>query len=166
MQSIRTVTTKIEQFFSIKNRPVTRSHSVRTSLSSSSERSLWNVPLCFLLRASRTLWKAVLTQQNDICSVILEWQNWGWLLQSHSSVLNCYIVIIYSSLVQKHKNGEQHLEIYLIPRSEINGLTILPIIFWRQVLVYRVWWQSHAGSSQNYCMKRMLKAITIQHMAT
>lgn len=47
MQSIRIVTTtKIEQFFfSNKNRPVTRrSHSVRTTFLSPSERRLWNPP--------------------------------------------------------------------------------------------------------------------------
>lgn len=46
MQSIRIVTTtKTEQFFSNKNRPVTRmSHSVRTTFLSPSEKSLWNPP--------------------------------------------------------------------------------------------------------------------------
>lgn len=66
-----------------------------------------------------------------------------------------------------NKNREQQLEIYLIQCSEIKGLIILSIIFWRySPFRIEIWQQLHSGIFPSYCMKRMLKAITIQHTAT
>ena len=125
-------------FFLNKNRPVARRyHSVKTLFWSPSQRSLLNLPLGFYFMHGEPYEKQ-------------SWHNRMTFAECNTGVreprLMATITFLcikllhlnysFSSLVQYHKNRERHPEFYLIPCSEINGLTILLIIFWRQVLVY------------------------------
>lgn len=148
-----------------KNRPVTRmSHTMKTIFSNPNERSLWNSPTVSSISCPQEPQEK---QSRHNRMAFVEYNTGVTKLRLTATItFLLHLNYLYSSLVQQHKNREQHLEIHLISCSEIKGLAILPIIFLETCPCLQSLMAITAGSFQSYCMKRMLKAITIQHTAT